>query len=285
VRPTFLVIGARKAGSTSLFEYLQAHPQVFMAPGKRLEFFSGQNWDKGLAWYEAQFAGAAGARAIGEASNSYTSYPMVPDTARRIADVLPDVKLVYLVRHPIERIVSQYKQHAAHFGETRTLDEVIRSRTGPYVALSRYGMQIGRYLECFPREQIHIAVSEALLADRRASLSAIYEFIGVDPDLMPAAAERTYHASSGHRRDRAVAHAIRRSPVQRVLRRLVPRPLRQAGWRAVSAPVAVEEQALELAPATRAELIARLRPDLLELRAVMGPGFDAWGLLDQEPAG
>src|SRR5207244_8421308 len=76
--PTFLVIGAMKSGTTSLYRYLQAHPDVFMSEQKELNYFTqgaNQNWEKGLAWYQAQFEQAGKARAVGEASTNYTKYP------------------------------------------------------------------------------------------------------------------------------------------------------------------------------------------------------------------
>ena len=113
--PSFLVIGAMKAGTTSLYHYLHAHPQVFMPSIKELDFFvAGGNWGRGLHWYQKQFAGAGpGAVAVGEASTMYTKYPSVDGVPERIAAHLPEVRLVYVVRDPIDRIRSHYRHRVA----------------------------------------------------------------------------------------------------------------------------------------------------------------------------
>jgi hypothetical protein len=280
VLPTFLVIGARKAGSTSLFRYLSGHPQVYMPPEKRLEFFSGQTWDRGLTWYADQFSDANGATAIGEASNAYTTYPAAPDTPARIAEALPDVRLIYLVRHPIERIISQYRQAAAHWGEERPLDEVVLERPAQYVALSRYAMQIDRYLQHLPREQLHVIISEDLRTKRVETLDRLWRFIGVDPALAPPDLGQDHHLSSDHRQEGALFRRLRNSPAREVARRLLPASVRQAGWRAATRKVELDPAAITLSETTRAHLLVRLRPDLVRLRELLGPTFHAWGLLD-----
>src|SRR5437660_1291673 len=84
--PTFLVIGAMKAGTDALWKYLRGHPQVHMAPTKELDFFAEElNWRRGLGWYEGQFEGAGAAVAIGEASTSYSKHPTHPGVPERIA--------------------------------------------------------------------------------------------------------------------------------------------------------------------------------------------------------
>ena len=183
--PTFLVIGAMKAGTTSLYAYLGAHPDVFMADPKELDFFvEGKNWERGLEWYEERFAAAGGAAARGEASTNYTKHPFFPGVPERIRPVLPDARLVYVVRHPIRRMVSQYLHHVAEYGERSPAPEVLL--TNPMIfACSDYAMQIERYLEHFPREQLLIVTSEDLHDRRAETLRRIYGFLGVDADRTP----------------------------------------------------------------------------------------------------
>ena len=113
--PTFLIIGAMKGGTTSLHRYLRQHPEVFMPARKELNFFLDEytgppidppeerNWSRGIAWYKHQFADVARERAVGEASANYSRYPTYPGVAESIAAVVPNVRLVYLVRNPIDR--------------------------------------------------------------------------------------------------------------------------------------------------------------------------------------
>src|SRR5437868_4814595 len=152
--PTFIVIGAMKAGTTSLHLYLDEHPQVFMARPKELNFFAEEfNWSEGLDWYEARFEGAAGAQAIGEASPNYSMHPYRDGVPGRMASVIPDAKLVYVVRDPIARIRSHYAHHALRGETVRSIDEeVFASRQ--YVLASRYAHQIEQYLEHFDADRL-----------------------------------------------------------------------------------------------------------------------------------
>src|ERR687895_490160 len=107
--PNFLIIGAAKAGTTSMWAYLREHPQVFMAEPKELHFFVAEsNWKRGMRWYESHFQDATNAVAIGEACGAYTRFPRFRGVSERIASIVPHARLIYLVRHPIDRMVSNY---------------------------------------------------------------------------------------------------------------------------------------------------------------------------------
>ena len=106
--PNFVVIGAMRSGSTSLYKYLQAHPDVFM-PRKEIHFFD-VKWDRGIAWYHTRFEGYAGQTAIGEATPTYLADPVALD---RMAATIPDARLVAVLRDPIDRAYSHYwMEHA-----------------------------------------------------------------------------------------------------------------------------------------------------------------------------
>ena len=106
-RPNFLIIGAGKSGTTSLWSLLGQHPEIFVSRIKEPSFFSNdEQYTRGWMWYESLFRGARGENAIGEASNSYSATGIHPDTVRRIVESLPGVRLIYLVRNPFERMES-----------------------------------------------------------------------------------------------------------------------------------------------------------------------------------
>ena len=98
--PNFIIIGAGKCGTSALYYYLHHHPEVQMSRVKELRFFNGEKWNQGLGWYESNWDGSS-APVRGEASPGYTTYPEPSDTATRMHDVIPDAKLIYLVRDPI----------------------------------------------------------------------------------------------------------------------------------------------------------------------------------------
>lgn len=188
-----LVIGAMKCGTSALHEMLDEHPDVGMAPGKELNFFIGPEeppavdpdewwrygqWHRGLDWYRRQFDGAAPVR--GESSPGYTD-PSHPMAARRIHDVIPRVRLVYLVREPLARAVSQWRHHVRDGTESRPIAEALLDPESQYVARSRYLERIGPFLDLFAAEQLLIVVQERLRDHRDATLRRVLEHIGADP--------------------------------------------------------------------------------------------------------
>lgn len=273
--PDFVVIGAMKAGTTSLAAYLGAHPDIFVTDPKEPRFFT-HEWDRGLDWYESLFEGSEGAKARGEASTDYTKAPQVVGAADRMAAVVPDVKLVYLVRNPVERIRSQYVHRAARFNESKieraSIDVTVRSKP-IYLDWSRYAFQLEPYLERFGRDQLLVVASEHLRTERRETLAGIFEFLGVDPSAeIPTIHEERNRAAGKRRRPRALG------PVQAflwwsgILRRLSPE--RRKRLQRLLQREAIET---EMTPELEAWIWRELEPDLRRLREIVGPDFPLWG--------
>lgn len=280
--PTFIVIGAKKSGTTSLFEYLRAHPHVWLPDDKRLEFFTDENWGRGVDWYEAQFRGAGDHAARGEITTSYTRFPLVHDVAARMHGVVPDVRLLYLLRDPIARIVSHYRYAWVEGWERRTIDEAVMANSAEFVAPSRYAMQLAPFLEHFEREQILLFTSEDLRDDQATTMAKVYAFIGVD-DTSAAGADadaRRYHQGSDLRRAATPIQKLRASGVYRRIRPALPRRWRERAWTMTTRVPEIDAEQLTLSPETRAHLLERIRPDLVRLREIMGADFHCWGHLD-----
>ena len=182
--PSFLLIGAMKSGTTTLYWYLREHPDVFMATPKEPNFFN-DHWHRGVGWYERLFAAAGAAQARGEASVRYTSYPDNPECPCRIASVLPDVRLLYVVRDPIARMRSHYQHEVAALREWLPVERALRENP-IYLDVSRYATQLERYLDRFPREQLLVVRAEELFVNPSLVLPRVYRFVGVDPSFQPA---------------------------------------------------------------------------------------------------
>ena len=169
--PNALIIGAAKCGTTSLHNYLASHPDICMSSVKETAFFVAErNWSKGLAWYRSHFRGQA--RVCGESSPAYTMHPRFSGVPERIHQVIPDVKLIYLVRDPIERIRSDYAHRVSLGTEREPLDKAL---FGPdarpwYIDNSRYDYQIRQYLQVFSRERI--LTSSHAEAENRSRMTA-----------------------------------------------------------------------------------------------------------------
>jgi hypothetical protein len=272
--PNFLVIGTRKGGTTSLYRYLLDHPQIFMSGDKEPLFFS-SNWDRGLDWYERFFDKAKQAVAIGESSTEYTAYPEVSGVANRIAKLLPEVRLVYLVRHPIERMLSEYHYHMVRGAERDPSADQALLTDSTYCNVSRYAMQIEQYLEYFSREQLLILRSEDLKRDRARTLKRVYEFLEVDSSYQPAHLEQEFQTTAGLRSRRAVDHALRKIPGYGRMASVTPRPLVRFKNRLTTRKARPQPR---LSESARREIEDRLRDDVRRLRRHIGDDFDAWGL-------
>jgi len=197
--PNFLVIGAMKAGTTSLHHYLAQHPDVFMLPQKETNFFAQESAlclrDRtvtGKEEYAELFSGATSERVVGETSPAYLC---VPDAPRRIAAMIPHAKLIAVLRNPIERAFSHFVMRRRQGKETRTsFDEVIAvddlDPMRSYKSRGFYGQHLSRYFEHFPREQIKVFLYEDLERDPMTIVQQILRFLDVDPQFVPDMSER-----------------------------------------------------------------------------------------------
>lgn len=233
----FLVIGAQKAGTTSLFEYMRTHPQIHMPAEKEISFFS-RNYDRGLSWYmETMLRDAPSDSVCGEASMGYmggTPFANIAqnergDTSstqeahesletiipRRIKATLPDVRLICLLRDPVARAFSHYQMAVLEKEESQTFDDAInalltadalqRARIAPtntngYVVNGEYGRVLAGFLEVFDKEQLLVVFSDDLSSQPIPTLARIFDFIGVRSDFVPENLNTRYREAATKRR-------------------------------------------------------------------------------------
>ena len=281
VLPTFLVIGAYKAGTTSLYHYLRAHPQVFMTEAKETFYFTDRAFHNGLEWYEAQFDAAGDALARGEASTAYSAWPFFDHVPERAHALVPDAQLIYVLRHPIERLLSQYRFDARMWWDKRPIDEAVLDETR-YVSRSRYAQQIERWLPYYPLERMHFLTTEDLRDHRTRELRRVYDFLGVDPGFVPRDVGREHNRQEDIRTESQAVRRLRGTVLHRAARAVVPQPVRHALWRLGTAEKQPEVVAATISPDVEARLLEMLREDLVRLCGYVGPGFDAWGLATPE---
>lgn len=174
-----------KSGTTSLYTYLRSHPDIYMPALKEPGFFSNEHiWCKGAHWYESLFKSHEDKKALGEASTNYTKYPHYSNVPERIAGLIPSIKLIYIVRHPIERIYSHY-QHNYYTGrELHKIEEAV-VKSPLYLHISLYYKQIDQYLKYFSRNQIKFILLEDLKQDPVNTVQSIYRFLEVDDSFVP----------------------------------------------------------------------------------------------------
>ncbi|MEB3359769.1 MAG: tetratricopeptide repeat protein [Synechococcales bacterium] len=191
--PDFLIIGAAKCGTSSLYSYLKRHPQILLPCKKELSFFT-TNFDYGIAWYLAQFPTVCDRPDLltGEADPNYIYTSHV---AERVARLFPQTKLIILLRNPVDRACSWYYHMVRTGFETRPFSEVIeielaRCRAsstmeltcqGSYLAGGIYWPKIRRWQALFPKDQIQILRSETLFANPGKTTQQAVEFLGLSP--------------------------------------------------------------------------------------------------------
>jgi Sulfotransferase domain len=278
--PNLVVIGAQKCGTTSLHYYLDQHPEISMARAKEVNFFVARGtWAKGVDWYAAQFDPSAPVR--GESSPAYTNYPVHEGVPARMHSLVPNAKLVFLVRDPIERIVSQYIHDYSAGKEDGPIEEVLADGISahPYVMRSKYFFQLEQYLPYFSPEQILVLAQEDLLHDRAPTMRQVFEFLEVDNTFYHPKFEQMKHRTSNDRRRKTRLG----SAVSLAARDLTARfhPPRWIAWKAERLLVFPLSRRIErpvVSSALRERLAAELAEDANRLRELTGKGFERWSL-------
>ena len=274
--PNLLIIGAAKCGTSALHAYLAHHPQVFMSRQKELQLFNHDDWRERLPWYREQFATDAPVR--GESSPAYSMDPWFPDVPRRVREVTPDARIIYLVRDPVPRTVAQYVEHVAIRLEDRGMADALadyESPTNRYVMASRYAYQLDRWREHFADARILVMDQRDLLTRRGDALREVFAFLGVDAGFTTAAFDRRHNErSTKMRANRFGLWLHERGQLMRArdATRGLPGRLREPLKRAVASPVTTPE----LDDGLRRELEEHLRADADRLRAYTGRSFDHW---------
>lgn len=271
--PDFLVIGAMKCATSTLAAQLAAQPGIFVTDPKEPNFFSDDAvFARGRGWYEGLFDAAPPGALKGEASTHYTKLPTHPRALERMAALLPAPRLVYVIRDPMERLVSHYL-HGVSLGEIRGGLAAALARHPELVDYGRYAMQIAPYARHYGAARICLTSLERLEAAPEAELARVARAIGHDGPVAWAAERARENASADRVRRFPGYRLLVESPAATALRRaLVPKGLR----RAVRARLSMRARP-ELDAATRARLrqvfaedraaLARLFPDAPDLSA------------------
>lgn len=232
----FFIIGAQKGGTTALFEYLRHHPQIHMPPEKEAEFFTGdeptpESWS---AYCKRFLTPPTPVEATGTASPQYMCDTAVP---RRMAAIVPEAKLIAVLRDPIARAVSHYKMCRRRGDERRSFSQAIEEQLEPraletarslsvhdiaerdaYVTWGEYARILDNFLVHFPREQLLILYSEDLREKRKETLHRVCNHLGVDPDYEPPNLDRDFHVGGMKRKIPGLEKTMRSFIVRGLLR-------------------------------------------------------------------
>lgn len=288
--PNFVIIGAAKAGTTALYWYLAEHPAVFMSPVKETNYFA-YGLDgagrllygnpevhrfpvKSLAEYEALFAGADRAAAIGEASPLYLE---CPQAAGRIRELIPGARIICSLRHPVDRAYSDYQMFLRRRGlrldpaRDLTPTSAWARPDSHWMQIGRYHEQLARYFDAFPRAQIHVSLFDDLKRNALQTTQDVYRFVGVD---------------AAHAPNFAAPHAVGGMPASRLLERFFMNPVIRSAvepWvptRAANWVRQLRSRNLRRAPSLpaqlRRDLTRHFRDDIVRTSELIGRNLDGW---------
>ena len=292
ILPNFLIIGAAKAGTTALHKYLKQHPQVYMTPTKETNFFAFEGEEinfqgigdealkdfsiTDLESYQAQFAGVTTEKAIGEACPSYLYYPQA---ANKIKKYIPDVRLIVILRNPVDRAYANFLHTVRDDRETHKdfalalQAEETRINNNwewfwHYVRAGFYGKQLQHYYEIFPGDQIKVYLYEDLKADAIALLQDIFRWLEVDDTFVPDLALRPN--KSGMPKNKLFHQILTKpNPIKTLLKPLFPAKLRQK----------IQHQNLstpQLSLEVKEQLLDIYRADILQCQDLINRDLEPW---------
>jgi hypothetical protein len=251
--PDFLCVGFRKTGTTWLYENLYLHPDIYLPPYKNVRYFSNDFYEP-LESYARHFK-AGEDKLKGDFSNSYSF--IAKGRVRFVRTVMPDAKLIFLLRNPVERAWSEFVHNATE--QERPIDDFSADEVGaifakdPVIKAGGYTAILDKWLSVFPREQVFVGFYDDLAAQPRELLTDIFEFLGVTTDV--AWSTFPYHETIIPPAGRAYKH--------------------HNSWRGVIAPEHQNSADL-LRGELEAQLHTLLRPELLKLRGRFGEKVEHW---------
>jgi len=284
-----MVIGAAKCGTTSLCYLLGRHPQVFMSNPKEPHFFGregdpifGKEGDpkKTIEWYESHFDNAVGKIAIGEGSTSYTHPDIIRQAASGIAEYAHECRLIYMVRHPLRRLESDWKMRRYEGWAPASINEAITNQETLTVqrTLITHGMywqNLSEYRRLFPDEQILIVFLEDFMQNPAQELKRCFQHMNANPSVTIDGVEQPRNQSRNARRDGLISGYLRKTPYFERMKTAMP------GWLRTSAKLLFtrkEDLTFQWDEHIRSSVIEELREDSHKFLEYCDKPADFWEL-------
>jgi hypothetical protein len=262
--PNFCIIGAMRSGTTSLARYLGVHPEIFIAPQKEVRYFD-QHFELGSDWYRSQFRGVRAETAVGEA----TPYMHHPVAIERMAGVLPDARLIVILRNPVDRAYSHYWLRRERGLERHEFRDVVwrgRDRTDDnpaarYLRWGNYPPQLRNVTNLFSRQMMHVVILEELRSTSQSVYGGVCRFLGVDDSFVPQNLGSTVNPYV----------RFRSLPLRRIARRL-PSPAGRLVGRLNTIPSSYPP----MDPRLRSELLRHFEPANEQLSQWLHRDLSVW---------
>lgn len=277
--PNLFIIGSMKSGTTSLHEYLNEHPDVFMSDVKEPGYFADcmNYYPKDREWYESLFKGVKEESIIGESSTNYTKLPICTDVVDKIWKFNPESKFIYLMRNPVDRVISHY-WHGVKYGDERYDTMTAIKKKPEYTCFSDYATQLEPYIKRFGRDRIYTLTFESLIEEPGRELKAIFDWLGVDSSIAIKSAGAAHNAlpkTFKRVKGRGFLHDFRNSYIWNKIAPLVPKKITSTAAR-----MTVEDTAKT--SNNEAEVSDYLRPlfepKVRRLETLLNRKFDEWNI-------
>jgi hypothetical protein len=290
--PTFLIVGVQKAGTTSIYNYLQEHPQVFMSRVKETNFLE-QDWETfppekqnknrtiTIEDYVALFTDVRDEIAIGEASPNYLFH--YESSAARIKKYVPNAQLIIVLRNPIERAYSDYLMHIrdAIGSQVTSFSEQIDKKAHKSFIIRKgfYATPVKYYLEQFGTEQIKVYLYDDLVRDSEQFMQDFYTYIGVNPNFKPDVTQKVQQAKVP--KNQTIHNLLQRKNLLRTfaansLKTIMPLETRQKIRDRLIIFNSQSKKAMPLTFEDRQKLINLYREDILQLQDLINRDLSSW---------
>lgn len=280
-----LIFGAMKCGTTSLFAYLAEHPQVAACKAKEPNFFTHEkSWKKGMPYYQSLWDYDSKTHAIAmEASINYSKIPSLPNAAERICSLAQDnslrFKLIYLIRNPVERIISHCTHDLEEQWSIRYKQPIVHGIPYPAIEISKYAMQLDEYFQRFDQKDILLINADDLKKEPQHILKQVCNFLEIDSDFEFSNLGKQHNTSTGKtitNKAWPVVNKYIASPVISYLPRQQREPVMQTvqSWFSTGR---VQEK-FRLSEQQYAFILEELKDDLIRLEQVYGIDTSIWKL-------
>ncbi len=277
IAPNFLVVGAMKCATSTVIDFLEHHSQVYVKPFSEPNFFNeDENWEKGSEWYDQFFQSEKAFKICGEGTNNYSNIERYPNTIDRILSYCPDVKILYTVRNPIDRMTSAWIQNRIDIPDEvpSSLSDAIESMPEVFLDQSLYWKQLSEYRKHFKDSNIWVGFLEDLKSNPNTFFEEICEFLDIDKESQEQGLHK--NPSSSKKVPNKLYSSVKSIPLVKTLKNAFPRHLRKA----------VKDKYLSsstkdipvISTSVKSKIIEQLQPDVEQLLTYCNKPKDFWDL-------
>jgi hypothetical protein len=288
-KPNLFVIGASKCGSTFLHDLLKQHPDIFMSEIKELHFFNKKISKEGLSDYLSNFSDSSDFMYAGESSPVYSETTYFKDLPKNIHEFNPDSRIIYIVRNPLKRLNSVYRQalSTGHHVKKMYYNSVMPLNYSeavflypPFLEATKYHTHLENYRQYFADENIKVVMFEDLIKNTHETLIEIFRFLGVNDSINVSLGLAEKNSGSEKKLYNPWVDRLRRGLWGAILRKL-PLGFKSIGRKFIDSILSKKVQEMELSEADKARVQKLLTPEVEGIYQYLSITNDPWNFFNQ----